>query len=116
MTKRFETETYTAPACWASYLINGDASGLDYYNTPDSDAGDEEIAAADAFIADVGLGAPVDCSESEFMHRGDYGSLAGDYCTYSFLRDTEKNPAPEWRGVDAMLAEQDALPSEDDES
>ena len=25
--KRFEVETYTAPACWASYLINGDASG-----------------------------------------------------------------------------------------
>ncbi len=88
--KRFEVETYTAPACWASCLINGDASGLDYCNTPSDPAGDREIAAADAFIADVGLGGPVDCSEPEFMTYGwDYGDLAGDYCTYSFLREVE---------------------------
>ena len=26
---KFETFSYTAPSCWASYLINGDASGLE---------------------------------------------------------------------------------------
>ncbi len=89
MTKRFETETYTAPAHWASYLINGDASGIDYYNTPTDRSGDRDIADADAFIEAVGLGAPVDVSEPEFMQHGDYGRLAGDYCTYSFLREVE---------------------------
>jgi len=87
---RFETETYIAPAHWASYLINGDASGLDYENTPGDDQGNREIRDADNFIASVGLGAPVDCSESEFMSHGwDFGGLAGDYCTYSFLRQVD---------------------------
>jgi hypothetical protein len=103
MTKRFETETYTAPACWASYLINGDASGLDYYNTPDDPAGDREIAAADAFIESVGLGSPVSCSEeSEFRWHPDYCArsadgrkLGGDCLTYSFLRQVEESAPTE---------------------
>ncbi len=90
--KRFEEVSYTAPAHWASYLFNGDASGLDYYNTPDDDAGDREIAAADAFIESVGLGSPVGCSEeSEFRWRPDYslGGLGCDCLTYTFLREVE---------------------------
>ncbi len=76
---KFESEEYTAPSCWASYLINGDASGID----------DSDVKEADAFIESVNLGAPVGCSdESEFMSRPDYGD-AGDCLTYSFLRKVE---------------------------
>lgn len=71
---RIETVTYSMPVYWASYLINGDASGID----------DDEIAEADAAIEDIGLGAPVDVGESEFRHSGDYGHLAGDYADYTF--------------------------------
>lgn len=41
----------TAPSHWASYLINGDDSGLDA----------EERAACDAWIAREGVGEPVGC-------------------------------------------------------
>lgn len=68
------TVTYSMPAHWASYLINGDASGLD----------DDDIAQADAAIEDIGLGSPVDVSDSDFRRGGDYGSLAGDYADYTF--------------------------------
>lgn len=86
---RFETETYSMPIYWASYLINGDASGID----------DDDIVQADAAIEDIGLGAPVDVSESEFRSRGDYGRLAGDYADYTFLRRTETNEARETHHV-----------------
>jgi hypothetical protein len=72
---RITTVTYSMPIYWASYLINGDASGID----------DDDIAQADAAIADIGLGSPVDVGDSEFRHRGDYGRLAGDYADYTFL-------------------------------
>ena len=64
-----ETVTYTLPAYWASYLINGDASGI----------GDDDKRAADKFISDNSLPAPVSCSdESWFDHSNDAGTLAGD--------------------------------------
>lgn len=78
---KITTVTYSMPVYWASYLINGDASGID----------DDEIKQADAAIEDIGLGAPVDVSDSDFRHRGDYGSLAGDYADYTFL-DHGKSP------------------------
>ena len=68
--------TYTAPAYWASYLINGDASGMD----------DDEAAQCDAWIDSLGYGAPVDCSdEGEFAHSNDATDLGGAVCTYTFL-------------------------------
>lgn len=67
----FEGESFTGPACWASYLVKGDASGLS----------DEDRAQADA--ASAGLGACVDAIEIGFKHRPDYG-LAGDCCEYRF--------------------------------
>lgn len=72
---------YTAPACWASYLLNGDASGLD----------DKEQAQADRFIEWVDLGWPVDCGEPGFRHSCDAPGvcLAGDMCEYTFL-ETER--------------------------
>lgn len=92
---RITTATYSMPAHWASYLINGDASGLD----------DDDIAQADAAIKDIGLGSPVDVSESDFRRGGDYGSLAGDYADYTFhvIEDERPGYAPNedlaWREV-----------------
>ncbi len=45
-----EVTTATAPAHWASYLVNGDASGFDYYNTPTHAAGDEDKAQCDRWL------------------------------------------------------------------
>ena len=70
----------TAPAAWASYIINGDDSGLE----------DDEIAECDAMVDDImsetGKAWCVGCSEvSEFRHRPDYG-MSGDCLTYTFHR------------------------------
>lgn len=67
----FEGESFTGPACWAPYLINGDASGLE----------DAEIAEADR--AAEGLGHCVDAIEQGFLAHPDYGS-AGDCYEYRF--------------------------------
>jgi hypothetical protein len=69
---------FTAPASWASALINGDDSGMD----------EAEClgvrACIDDLVAKHGSAFVCDCSEPEFQWRGgDYGSLAGDYCTYT---------------------------------
>ncbi len=93
---KFETITVTAPACWASYLFNGDASGID----------DSDVEAADAMLAHIGLGWPVDCSEEsafraypDYTTRGESGQrLAADCLTYSFLRKIE----PEGEIAEAM--------------
>ena len=75
-------QTFTAPASWACYLINGDHSGLS----------DEEQAEADDCIAEhvqaYGSCHVSDCSEPEFYAYkplGAFGSLGGDYCEYTFL-------------------------------
>lgn len=71
-------ESYTAPSAWASYFINGDASGID----------DDEQALADKWIEWVGSGAPVDCEDAGFIHYHDAYNvmpLAADCQTYSFL-------------------------------
>ena len=67
---------YRLPASWASYLINGDASGLE--------AGEQERI--DAFLKSEGLSAPVDCeSEASFCHSCDApGELAGDMLLFRF--------------------------------
>ncbi len=69
------TETYILPAYWASYLINGDASGLE----------GEDQQACDAWLARNPGGSCVDCGESYFSHRNDAGTLAGDVAEYTFL-------------------------------
>jgi hypothetical protein len=70
---------YTAPSAWASYLINGDASGLE----------DSEIKEADSFVESVGLGAPIDAQDAGFLTHPDYGTFAGDCQTYSFFKNKE---------------------------
>lgn len=74
-----ETVTYTLPAYWASYLINGDSSGINSH--------DEYFA--DKFLADRNLQPPVSCSEeSWFSHRNDSDNrLGGDVLEYTFLMD-----------------------------
>jgi len=76
----FETVVFTAPAYWASALINGDDSGCN----------DEECAeiaeACDDLIRRYGNAQPVDVSEPFFTTgHTDYGSLAGDYAKYTLL-------------------------------
>lgn len=39
-----ETDTYQAPEVWASYLINGDASGIDSEDVAECDAWRKSIA------------------------------------------------------------------------
>lgn len=55
-----ETITLSAPACWASYLINGDASGLE----------PQDKIACDQWIQTEDIGLPLDCSEEEYFAWG----------------------------------------------
>lgn len=69
---------FTAPSYWASYLINGDASGL---VPPD-------IARCDTWIERLGYGVPVDCADAGFRVHHDAwleSPLGGDCQTYTFL-------------------------------
>lgn len=69
---------YTAPSSWATYLINGDDSGM---NT-------EEIDACEQWLAWVDLGAPVSCHDAGFCHWHDakrFYNFAADCQTYTFL-------------------------------
>lgn len=80
--KTLNPATYTLPAYWASYLINGDASGI----SP------EDKAQADTFLSREGLPMPVSCSdESWFSWRNDsYNGLGGDVLEYTFLIESGK--------------------------
>jgi hypothetical protein len=68
----------TAPSCWASYLINGDASGLS----------DEDVRQADAFVEWLGA-TPCSCEDAGFMWNHDArqvcGTLAADCQIYTAL-------------------------------
>lgn len=78
---RFETLELAAPSYWASYLINGDASGLRNGEENDADSWLAEMAA--------GWGPPVEVSEdSEFRwyHSADAWVGAADCAVYTFMR------------------------------
>lgn len=97
MTKatKLECHTLTAPASWACYLINGDASGFDYCNTPDDKAGDRDQAECDAWVAALAAdnARVVSCEdESTFADWHDAaryvsGPKAGDVLAYLIHRD-----------------------------
>lgn len=73
-----ETIEYTLPAYWASYLVNGDASGLS----------DAEQAEVDAFIAKESKPRAlsfVSVGESYFAHRNDANSLGGDVADFTAI-------------------------------
>ena len=71
-----QTETYTLPAHWAPYLINGDDSGLT----------DEEKAEIDNWLDTCPhLGSCLGCSdEPEFNWHNDAGTLACDCLEFTF--------------------------------
>ena len=65
-------ETYDLPAYWASYLINGDESGIE---------GKDQYE-ADKFLAEHNLPAPVTCEPAGIRR---FNGLMCDMETYSFL-------------------------------
>lgn len=73
-------ETYTLPAHWASYLINGDASSFSLYD----EEGDRELNLIDELLKD--LGPCLGCSEEpEFRRYHDApGILACDCLEFTF--------------------------------
>jgi hypothetical protein len=78
--KLVEVVTAVGFTYWASYLVNGDASGID----------DADVEAADKFQAylrgDAHAIDVTDVSEDNWFGRPDFGSnLAGDCCTYTAL-------------------------------
>lgn len=68
--------TYILPAYWASFLINGDTSGLS----------DKEQKACLLFLTTHGLNAArfVSCGESYLASHNDANSLAGDVCEFTY--------------------------------
>ncbi|HEX6826547.1 MAG TPA: hypothetical protein VF077_09565 [Nitrospiraceae bacterium] len=80
-TSRFQTDTFDAPAHWASALINGDLTGLDYY-------GPECVAEFEAWQAEnPGLNV-VDCSSEP--HIGRWNGLQTELLTYTTLTDSSE--------------------------
>jgi hypothetical protein len=73
------TETYTLPIYWASYLINGDASGLE----------DNEQEEIDAWMESEEPGDCVDVGEDYWFssHNDAHTNLAGDVAEYTFLKN-----------------------------
>lgn len=56
--------TYTLPAHWASYLINGDVSSFSLHE----DGGDE-LRQIDQLLVDYGVGHCLSCSDEEFFTK-----------------------------------------------
>ena len=69
MNEIIETVEFNLPAHWASYLINGDSSGIS----------EKDIEQCDAFcnLHNI-MGCAVDCGESFFHWRNDANTLGGD--------------------------------------
>lgn len=66
---------YKLPACWASYLINGDASGIS----------EREKREADQFLDANDLDPPVSCSENSwFSWSNDANTKGGDVMHFTF--------------------------------
>ena len=70
--------TLTAPSHWASYITNGDASGLTA----------KEKAQCDAWLAAEDAGSCVSCEDAGFMWRHDACryAIASDCQEYTFLK------------------------------
>ena len=70
------TKTFTLPEYWASYLINGDHSGLD----------EKEKKEVDKFLAENPRLSCVDSSEEAwYQSRNDWGTIGGNVVEYTFL-------------------------------
>lgn len=74
---------YTLPAYWASYLVNGDASGIDEHNKK----------AADEFLTKNELPSPVSCGdETWFAKSNDAFTLGCEVMSYDFLVEERLTP------------------------
>ena len=79
-----EVDTTEAPAYWASYFINGDASGME----------DDEIAEADAWADGLEDWYVVDCEDDRDNFGTFYFEVAGrwlgcDLATYTLHRQVQ---------------------------
>ena len=71
-----ETIDFVLPVYWASYLINGDDSGIS----------EKERAEIDSFVAGVEVDGCLDVSEeSYFSWWNDATGLGGDVATFTFV-------------------------------
>jgi hypothetical protein len=77
--------TFEAPAIYASALINGDLSGLDYY-------GDDCVAEFEAWLAQHPQEARdvVGCEGEPFFQRWAWTGLQTEMLTYQALEDTDR--------------------------
>ena len=70
------TETYTLPAHWASYLINGDDTGLEFW---------ESLEIVHWLKGRPWLGECLDCkNEEEFSWKNDANDLGGSTAEFTF--------------------------------
>jgi hypothetical protein len=87
MTRRLEPVSAHAPSAWASYLINGDGSGLE------ADETDKAEAFADWLCGRPwSLGMIASCEPAGFMRNHDatrFGALAADCERYTALIPTD---------------------------
>lgn len=81
MSAHFETTTVRAPAHWASYIFNGDSSGLD----------DDDAYACMRFVTGLSEEGWRFTGTEEvdpwFARTNDAGTLACDVFTYELLRE-----------------------------
>ena len=82
---KIEVNTIIGPAHWASYLINGDDSGLEL----------REVAQCDAWLERENAGYVVSCSEEAYftqslsLHCPEAGFQAGEVLEYQCLKVVE---------------------------
>ena len=83
---------YTLPIYWASYLINGDATGFDIATTPeDPEAGTRDKQEIDNWLASEGNPQFTGVSEDTwFAHTNDATALGGDVATYTAYFTTSR--------------------------
>ena len=70
-----QSETRTLPAYWAPYLINGDATGMEW----------EEVQEVEDFLEREGLASPVDCEFTGFSWMNDANAVGGDVADFTFI-------------------------------
>lgn len=80
--KPLDTVEATELSHYASYFINGDASGLDGDEAKLAQEIEEGYAEEDLFF--------VDCGEESFFGMPDHGDLRGDCLTYTLMYNPER--------------------------
>lgn len=81
MKNKLSPVTFEAPACWASYLINGDDSGL---------ADELERGKIDRWLGSRNLPMPASCGDSSFI--GHFNGFQTELLEYTSLIETDEIP------------------------